>query len=885
MKRCLEKITSIYWAFLMVIAASVLVVFYMSAEATHAEALSWFSAGATAELIDDPLVGTPRIANHTHQCQEREIKVGSFSEAVDGCVYQAKSFQFAYIEECTQTRWGCNNTSTMAVKTDDDPNFYRINNLYPYWQSYSWHVSPMSDTVVLNDAGSVRVIVDLLAAIDTAYSYKGQEYTLSARGSSYFGDQSRTINVAMSSNGDWLVGGLEGYGLFRIDLSNGTLQGFSSEAFSRDVYVFGISDNGRSVITGESRQKASIYQVDGNCAQAPVSIFDDPLGSLNDEAQTSCPSKLLVDVLSSSSGVDYSSRHVRSVRYVDIDSSGNFITFLEKLGGNQERWVKLTKPGYVEPYRLKYLAMGDSYSSGEGDVGEKPDGSSYYLPGTEDRGKCHISSRSYPFLLRDHYGISEEGMKSVACSGAQIVFDYWSNMKSYVGQHNELAEQDEAGRERMRQDAIDNFFPGIVPQLEFVKRYTPEVVTLTGGGNDVGFSDILTYCGFPQWEDLVLPSSITDCGYATPGSELEKLLLDAIDTQYIYNKKLVESIKESSPDTRIIILGYPSFISSDDFSCSLTYNSGSLSKAERVAINKAISHMNTMLRRLAHNTAVSYVDIQDVLNGGRMCEGSKYMTGITAAGYQDVISGESVQEIFHPNALGHEKIANKIKQEGVFETDKIPERVEYTPREDAVTSLPTKLVEDAQAAFGSSIKIITKPFTFDPSSLVNLVGYSDKVSLGVYETTPQGGMNETVDISAMQPGRHLLVLEGTTPLGAPVKYYQYITVLAPPQQTFPLDEVGEPPGDSGGDEVEKSYIPSSGAPLVDGRVQLGQDGKLALTDDAWIIGAGEEVIIDGGGDVKGVSRDRPWAVAIAFSGVLLVGGVGYVFKRKKNQQE
>lgn len=36
--------------------------------------------------------------------------------------------------------------------------------------------------------------------------------------------------------------------------------------------------------------------------------------------------------------------------------------------------------------------------------------------------------------------------------------------------------------------------PGIVAQIEFVKKYKPKVVTLTGGGNDVGFADVLGYC-------------------------------------------------------------------------------------------------------------------------------------------------------------------------------------------------------------------------------------------------------------------------------------------------------------------------------------------------------------------------------------------------------
>ena len=47
---------------------------------------------------------------------------------------------------------------------------------------------------------------------------------------------------------------------------------------------------------------------------------------------------------------------------------------------------------------LNYLALGDSYSSGEGDIGKKANGSSYYVYGTDGNEECHLSSRSYPFL-------------------------------------------------------------------------------------------------------------------------------------------------------------------------------------------------------------------------------------------------------------------------------------------------------------------------------------------------------------------------------------------------------------------------------------------------------------------------------------------------------
>lgn len=63
---------------------------------------------------------------------------------------------------------------------------------------------------------------------------------------------------------------------------------------------------------------------------------------------------------------------------------------------------------------LDYLALGDSYLSGEGDV--KNYTSRHYIRGTEGQDDCHLSS-SYPFLLAKAWKILEGKFNTVACSG------------------------------------------------------------------------------------------------------------------------------------------------------------------------------------------------------------------------------------------------------------------------------------------------------------------------------------------------------------------------------------------------------------------------------------------------------------------------------------
>ncbi len=60
--------------------------------------------------------------------------------------------------------------------------------------------------------------------------------------------------------------------------------------------------------------------------------------------------------------------------------------------------------------KIEYLALGDSYISGEGAF--------QYKDGTDtDNNRCHLSSRSYPYLLGQALDLSS--YNSVACSGAK----------------------------------------------------------------------------------------------------------------------------------------------------------------------------------------------------------------------------------------------------------------------------------------------------------------------------------------------------------------------------------------------------------------------------------------------------------------------------------
>jgi lysophospholipase L1-like esterase len=419
--------------------------------------------------------------------------------------------------------------------------------------------------------------------------------------------------------------------------------------------------------------------------------------------------------------------------------------------------------------KLDYLALGDSYTSGEGDMGKQPDGTSYYTADTDIDGGCHLSTRSYPFLLRDYWKYTTSRMQSVACSGATIAGDYGAPLDSYFGQHEELR-LSAGDRANIVADAFARFIPGRIPQLEFVKKNKPKVITLTGSGNDVGFSSILRYCAGDIVETAVFDYS---CEYVKGGA-LNEVLNDMIDSQYAKIRKLIQDIQSASPDSKIYYIGYPSFIAGSEGSCAL--NNGALNGKERDMINEAVSRLNGVISSATAATGTHYIDIESALTGGRMCEGSEYVTGVADA----TIYQLGMSSSFHPNAQGHAQIAKKVEDAlndpvADYHADS-PKLVAISP--DTETK-HAQLVSDKDISEGDVLRVTLEPNTTAASSQVIVVAYSEPTPIGTYQSNSDGSVDILVRLPrSLSAGLHLLTLTTTSPTNEPLRLFQYIPVLS-----------------------------------------------------------------------------------------------------------
>ena len=452
---------------------------------------------------------------------------------------------------------------------------------------------------------------------------------------------------------------------------------------------------------------------------------------------------------------------------LQISDDWSELSFYHDING-QFGWDKITlRASNVEPgLGLDYLALGDSYSSGEGDLVNG------YMAGTEGDNGCHVSSSSYPYLLRQYWGVLEGKMASVACSGAKIWPDYTARMDGYLGQSLQLLNYPEVDYSGVRQLAMQDFKPGFVPQLEFVKKYKPAVVTLTGGGNDVGFADVLRYCASPQ----IFQSST--CSYAN-NEAAQSLLKSSIHNQYANMVNLVSMIRSVSPLTKIYVIGYPQFVAEPGLlGCGL--NAAALNSAEIEMIRKMVVEMNDVLWLAAKDSGVQFVDIENSLEGGQICGGGKYMTGLWGAGLMEVSMGGS-SEIFHPNHYGHGRIAETIKQRVAsfgadveLTTDREPKLASEYLR--SRTSIKRDLTSGVVYE-DSMIVIRTPSATFGPATIVVATLFSEPVELGRMTSGGDGSLTTEFNIpDGVGPGEHLLVLEGQTYDGEPIAIYQYITV-------------------------------------------------------------------------------------------------------------
>ena len=219
-----------------------------------------------------------------------------------------------------------------------------------------------------------------------------------------------------------------------------------------------------------------------------------------------------------------------------------------------------------------YVALGDSFSSGVGT-------GSYTLSSS-----CRRGVYAYPWLVAQQR--PNTSLTFVACSGARTT------------------------------DVMAN-------QIQSVTAGT-EIATITIGGNDIGFSNLIVQC------------TLSDCSSALDNTRasLGTVLGPRLDTVYT-------AIRSRTLTATVVVLGYPRI-----FSSAGCFGTLGISATERAKANLLADALDTLTREraAAAEPELTYRSAIVPFTGHAVCSGSAWLNGLNLF---------NIVESYHPNRNGN----------------------------------------------------------------------------------------------------------------------------------------------------------------------------------------------------------------------------------------
>ncbi|MER0445970.1 SGNH/GDSL hydrolase family protein [Streptomyces sp. Edi4] len=325
---------------------------------------------------------------------------------------------------------------------------------------------------------------------------------------------------------------------------------------------------------------------------------------------------------------------VANTLYVRARCSGNCGSITRKLfaltvngvGTNYPQGPVITANTATQPVPRSYVALGDSFSSGEGD------------PPFVDTTACNRSAVAYPRVNGLNPNLTLQLDKFVACSGAQTthVLNGWNDSTHYEPS-----------------------------QVSALSSGSPKVATITIGGNDIFFTDFAKAC-------VLDTCNFSSAKYNTSLNAINNTLGTSLTTTY---KKLLEVTKTAG--TKVYVLGYPQVIANKtitdpgDARCPYMYESVPVASGRYWEDARAARDIVTKLNTKISDT-VNAVRALDADNQ-RLVFVSATGTNSPFAGHEVCGTGESyfnnvdqalngLAYVFHPNEKGQAAYAQLVRQ-------------------------------------------------------------------------------------------------------------------------------------------------------------------------------------------------------------------------------
>lgn len=234
--------------------------------------------------------------------------------------------------------------------------------------------------------------------------------------------------------------------------------------------------------------------------------------------------------------------------------------------------LALTGIGPAHAAGRDYVALGDSYSSGNG--------AGSYISSS---GACHRSNNAYPAEWAAQHAPSS--FRFVACSGA-VTTD------------------------------VTNYQIGALSSAT-------DLVSVTVGGNDAGFADVMTTC---------VTGSNSDCENRINQARwyIQNRLPGRLDTTY-------NAIRSRASAARVVVMGYPRMYIEPSWWCP------GLSETKREAINDAADLLNSVIAGRASAHGFVFGDVRPTFDNHELCSGDDWLHDLQYPEW----------ESYHPTARGH----------------------------------------------------------------------------------------------------------------------------------------------------------------------------------------------------------------------------------------
>jgi lysophospholipase L1-like esterase len=228
----------------------------------------------------------------------------------------------------------------------------------------------------------------------------------------------------------------------------------------------------------------------------------------------------------------------------------------------------------------QYVALGDSYSSG---VGTRV----FY----SEEGSCSRSPEAY-------------GPKIAAARGYTLSFQACSGAKTTDVNSNQLG----------------------------TLSSSTALVTITIGGNDAGFSNVILNCALYYFT----------CGSAISeaNSFIANKLPALLDTTY-------NNIRAKATTAHVVVLGYPRLFTAEGKTCNVNF----LTSSNEKKLNETGDKLDGVISARAAAHGFTFVDPRSAFSSHEVCSSSEWLNG----------QSNPLSESYHPNVSGQADFTSQVE--------------------------------------------------------------------------------------------------------------------------------------------------------------------------------------------------------------------------------